>query len=162
MDVDMEDTLSRGHIHVDAYVVAVGLEFLIHCCFFLSQQLHAGAYLFSPKIEEVCNMPERDNQGVARTDGVAVTLTVGQLVAPGHRSRAAKAARVIWVTHVARLIDDVIHGRLFHFPRPGFPVVLGQGEAVPIGVVKLHMIAPIVIPRPPRFLAEHRVLRHTL
>ena len=60
------------------------------------------------------------------------------------------------------LIDDVIHRRLLHRPLAGFPVILGQGEAVPIGIVQLGVIGPVVIARPPRFRPEHGVLRHTL
>lgn len=57
-----------------------------------------------------------------------------------------------------RLVDDVIDGGLLHFPFPGFPVEARQGEAMPIIIIQLHMIASIVIPRPPRFLAEQGVM----
>ena len=59
-------------------------------------------------------------------------------------------------------VDDVIDGGFFHCPLAGFPVVLGQGKAMPVFIVELHMITAIVIPRPARFLAEHRVMRHRL
>jgi hypothetical protein len=37
-----------------------------------------------------------------------------------------------------------------------------QGEAMPILIVQLHVIAPVVLPRPARFLAEQRVMGHGL
>ncbi len=61
-----------------------------------------------------------------------------------------------------RLVDNVVYGDLLHSPFPGFPIVARQGEAMPIGVIQLRMIGPIVIPRPPRFRPEHRMLRHAL
>src|SRR5437016_4356287 len=59
-------------------------------------------------------------------------------------------------------VDDVVDRRLLHFPFAGIPVVAGQGEAMPILIIQLHVIAPVVIPRPPRFLAEQRVMGHGL
>ena len=60
------------------------------------------------------------------------------------------------------LVNDVVDGGLFHGPFPGFPIVAGQGEAVPVGVIQLRMIGPVVISRPPRFCPEHRVMRYRL
>ena len=60
-----------------------------------------------------------------------------------------------------RSVDDVIDRSLFHRPRPGFPFVAGQGEAMPIFVVQLRMIRPIIVSRPPRFRPEQGVLRDT-
>jgi hypothetical protein len=37
-------------------------------------------------------------------------------------------------------------------------VVAGHGEAVPILVIQLHVIAPVVMPRPVRFSSEQRVM----
>ena len=33
---------------------------------------------------------------------------------------------------------------------------------MPVFIVELHMIAAIVVPRPARLFAEHRVMRHGL
>src|SRR5712691_11719248 len=54
-------------------------------------------------------------------------------------------------------VDDVVDRRLLHFPFAGIPVEAGQGEAMPILIIQLHVITPVVIPRPTRFLAEQRV-----
>src|SRR4029078_10793715 len=57
-------------------------------------------------------------------------------------------------------VYDVIHGSLLHLPFPGFAIVAGEGEAVPILVVELRMVRPVVISGPPRLLPEKRVLRN--
>ena len=53
-------------------------------------------------------------------------------------------------------------GRCEQSPRPGIPIVAGQGEAMPIFVVQLRMIGAVVISGPPRFRPEQRVLHHSL
>src|SRR5215471_6557096 len=59
-----------------------------------------------------------------------------------------------------RLIDNMVDGRLFHFPCARIPVVTRQRKAVPIFVIQSGMIGAIVVPGPARFGAEQRVLRH--
>src|SRR5207302_6285300 len=51
-------------------------------------------------------------------------------------------------------IDDVVDRRLLHCPLAAAAVVARQGEAMPVGIVQLHVIAPVVVARPPRLLAE--------
>ncbi len=49
-------------------------------------------------------------------------------------------------------VDDVVDRRLFQLPLAGISVVAGQGEAMPVQIVQLHVITPVVVSRPPRFL----------
>src|SRR5712692_7453774 len=72
------------------------------------------------------------------------------------------ADRLSYSSRFDQSVDDVVDRRLLHCPASGIPVVAGQGEAMPIGIVQLHMITAVVIPRPTRFLAEQRVMRHGL
>ena len=88
-----------GFIYVHAYVVAVRLEFVIHRQTFLRQQVHTSAHLFCGELEEIRAVPKRNDQRVTRANGVAVALTVGQLVAPGHRTWRTEPTGVIRVTH---------------------------------------------------------------
>ena len=61
-----------------------------------------------------------------------------------------------------RSVDDVIDRRLLHCPFPGIPIVSGQGEAMPILVVQLHVVTAIIIAGPTRFLAEQGVMGHAI
>src|SRR5216684_1862645 len=67
------------------------------------------------------------------------------------------ADRLSYSSRFDQSVDDVVDRRLLHRPIAGIAVVPGQGEAMPILIVELHMITPVVIPRPTRFLAEQRV-----
>src|SRR5882762_10938653 len=69
------------------------------------------------------------------------------------------ADRLSYSSRFDQSVDDVVDRRLLHFPFAGIPVVAGQGEAMPILIIQLHVITPVVIPRPARFLAEQRMAR---
>jgi hypothetical protein len=105
----MEDTLPPGLVYIHADVVAIRTEFVIDSHAFLRQELHTGARLFRGEIEKICTMPKRYDQGMARTDRVAVALTIGQLIAPRHRTRRTKPTRVVRVAH--ELFDPEIFMR---------------------------------------------------
>src|SRR5512134_3378664 len=55
--------------------------------------------------------------------------------------------------------DQVIAGRLLHGVFTGLRVAARNRQHVPVCVVHLHGVAPVVVARPARLLAEQRVLR---
>src|SRR3954468_13213780 len=59
-------------------------------------------------------------------------------------------------------VDDVVDRRLLHRPIAALAVVAREGEAVPVLVVELGMIAAVVVARPACFFPEHGVARHGL
>src|SRR5690349_7045187 len=52
--------------------------------------------------------------------------------------------------------DEVIARRLLHGVLAGLGIAARDREHVPVGVVDLHRVAPVVIARPARLLAEQR------
>ena len=64
--------------------------------------------------------------------------------------------------HEGHSVDDVVDGRLLQLPLARVPVVARDGEAVPVGVVQLRVVGPVVVARPPRLGAEHRMVGHRL
>src|SRR5687767_7639118 len=81
-----------------------------------------------------------------------------KLRTPNGASADARPVTLPLAVPLAVSVDDVVDRRLLHCPASGIAVVAGQGEAMPIGIVQLHMIASVVIPRPARLLPEQRVL----
>ena len=59
-------------------------------------------------------------------------------------------------------INNVMHRRFLHLPIFGIRVVPAEGEAVPILVVQLGMVAAVVVAGPARFGAEAGVMGHGL
>ena len=100
MDVNVEDALPRGGTHVHADVVAVGTKFFINFFSLGSCQFHAGSDLLGSEIKEAGAMPERNDQGVPRANGVAVARAVRQFVTPRHPAWCAEKARVVRITHL--------------------------------------------------------------
>ena len=90
VNVDMEDTLPCGRTHVHADVVAIWIELSIQNQPLGRDQLHTSCHLFRGEIEDTGTVPKRHDQGMTRTDGVAVARAVRQLVTPRHPAWCAK------------------------------------------------------------------------
>ena len=80
VNVDMKNTLPRCRPHVNADVVAVGLELLIQQSAFLGYQCHAGVDLLGRQIKKTGNMPTRDDQCMTRAYRVGIAGTVSKFI----------------------------------------------------------------------------------
>lgn len=99
VNMDMKNTLPGRRTHIDADVVAVGIELYIQQLALLGYQLHAGIDLLGCQVEKAGDMTTRDDQGMSRAHRVAVTRAEREFVIQGYPSWVCtKQARVIGVT----------------------------------------------------------------
>lgn len=80
VDMNMKNTLPGGRPHVNPDVVAIRVKLPVDTLFLLIDQVHAGRHLGLRQVEKARDMPLRDDQGMAWTDRIGVSGTVGELV----------------------------------------------------------------------------------
>ena len=80
MNMDMVNTLPGRWPNVNAYIVAIRLEFLIQQVALLGYQLHAGINLFRRQVKKAGDMTTWNDQGMALAYPVGVEGAVSQLI----------------------------------------------------------------------------------
>ncbi len=80
VDVDMENSLPGGRPDVNPDIVAIRVKFPVDAIFLRINQFYAGRHLFLRQVEKARDMPLRDDQSMARTDGIGVMGTVCELM----------------------------------------------------------------------------------
>ena len=84
VNMDMEYTLPGRRPHVNADIVAVGLELLVQQFSFLGNQLHAGVDLLRRQLKKAGHMAFGDNQGMTRAHRVTIARTVSKFALQRH------------------------------------------------------------------------------